>query len=164
MAFVAMLFGIIMAGLLSFTHEKMVTIELRHKSPSIENCQFIFRMLQEQRAHNQTMSSPFSLPSQNIDLTNWMNAAYYGNIHIGTPPQTFTVVFDTGSSNLWVPSSDCMSISCKLHNQYSSKDSSSFVRNGTAFAIVYGTGQVGGIISEVTLGIGLLLIDDNRKL
>lgn len=83
-----------------------------------------------------------------IPITNFMDAQYYGEVSIGTPAQTFKVIFDTGSSNLWVPSHSCWSIPCWTHTTYTSSSSSSYVSNGTAFNITYGSGAVTGITSQ----------------
>merc|ERR1719389_650701 len=49
---------------------------------------------------------------------------YFGDISVGTPRQTFVVVYDTGSGNLIVPGTSCDSLACKKHRQYSTSQSS----------------------------------------
>jgi hypothetical protein len=54
-------------------------------------------------------------------------------------------VFDTGSSNLWVPSKECkLSPACYLHKYFDSSKSSTYATNGTKFNITYGSGAVVG--------------------
>lgn len=85
-------------------------------------------------------------------------SADYSTIAIGSPPQEFKVVLDTGSSNLWVPSSDCSSIACYLHSKYDHSGSSTYKKNGSEFGIRYGSGEVAGYISQDTVQIGDLKI------
>ncbi|KAF8450276.1 Asp-domain-containing protein [Boletus edulis BED1] len=93
-----------------------------------------------------------------VPLSNFMNAQYYTEISLGTPPQTFKVILDTGSSNLWVPSVDCRSIACFLHAKYDSSTSSSHKANGSDFSIQYGSGSMEGFVSRDKLVFGDLSI------
>ncbi|KAI0195218.1 vacuolar protease A-like protein [Xylaria flabelliformis] len=93
-----------------------------------------------------------------LPISNFMNAQYFSEISIGTPPQDFKVILDTGSSNLWVPSQSCGSIACFLHSKYDSSSSSTYKKNGTDFEIRYGSGSLSGFVSQDDVTIGDLKI------
>ncbi|KAG0334728.1 hypothetical protein BG004_000288 [Podila humilis] len=83
-------------------------------------------------------------------------SGYYGQVQLGNPPQSFDVVFDTGSSDLWIPSSKCVEDGCLSHQRFFGTSSSTYqtITPTQTFEIEYGTGDVTGFISEdiVTMG------------
>ncbi|XP_051225289.1 aspartic proteinase oryzasin-1 [Lolium perenne] len=94
-----------------------------------------------------------------VILKNYLNAQYYGEVGIGTPSQNFTVIFDTGSSNLWVPSSKCyFSIACYLHKSYRARRSSTYKKKGKWVSIHYGTGAIVGYISQDSVQVGGVVV------
>jgi len=97
-------------------------------------------------------------------LKNYMDAQYYGEISIGTPPQNFTVIFDTGSSNLWIPSKKCpfYDIACMLHHRYDSGSSSSYTDDGRKMEIQYGTGSMKGFISKDTVCVAGICVQNQE--
>ena len=101
--------------------------------------------------------------SENVVIKDYSNAQYYGSIEIGSPPQKFTVIFDTGSSNLWVPKVNCKNCGYWFINggksKYDEAKSSSFVRDGSDFHIQYGSGDVRGYFSvdSVTLAEDIVI-------
>ncbi|NXE30319.1 PEPA protein, partial [Ardeotis kori] len=86
-------------------------------------------------------------------LQNYLDTEYYGTISIGTPPQDFTVVFDTGSSNLWVPSVYCSSPACSNHKRFNPAASSTYVGTNDSLSIAYGTGSMTGILGYDTVTV-----------
>mmetsp|Transcript_41215 Transcript_41215/g.76653 ORF Transcript_41215/g.76653 Transcript_41215/m.76653 type:complete len:401 (+) Transcript_41215:88-1290(+) len=91
-----------------------------------------------------------------LTLRNQLNAQYSGTIEIGTPGQPIKVLFDTGSSNLWVPSSAGLETHRLLnyHSGFSSKESSTFQDGSLSFRFFYGSGGVSGKFCSDDVSIG----------
>merc|ERR1719461_1216407 len=96
--------------------------------------------------------------NDDVPLTSYKQSQYYGTIQIGTPKKDFIVLFDTGSSNLWVPASNCTNCASG-HAQYNPSASSSFKANGTEFEIQYGTGSMKGFVVHDKIDLGGLVTD-----
>jgi len=95
-------------------------------------------------------------------VVNLDNEEYYGSVYIGTPPQYFTCILDTGSSNLWVPDNNCTSVSCNGKHAYQSDKSSTYKANGEPITIDYGTGSMKGVLAYDTVVMGGLTVKNQE--
>mmetsp|Transcript_7816 Transcript_7816/g.17162 ORF Transcript_7816/g.17162 Transcript_7816/m.17162 type:complete len:466 (+) Transcript_7816:67-1464(+) len=113
---------------------------------------------------NNDTSVPVAVSAEpgEIHLHNLQNLQYYGPISIGTPPQTFEVVFDTGSSNIWVPSSACTRCDGQVqHNKFSSYQSSSYRDvSSERVTLNYGSGGCYGYLGADRVMLGDAVLDD----
>ncbi|GAA5935111.1 uncharacterized protein JCM15063_003152 [Sporobolomyces koalae] len=84
------------------------------------------------------------------------NSVWAGSLSIGSSSQTFNINFDTGSADLWVPSTSCTSAACSPHSKYDpSKSSTSQSVPGKKLSITYGDGSAtqGAVYTDsVTVG------------
>ncbi|KAJ4480255.1 putative aspartic protease [Lentinula aciculospora] len=77
-----------------------------------------------------------------------------GAFSIGNPPQNFLVDFDTGSSDLWIPSSSCKGSICSAKHKYNAGNSSTSKKLSGTFSISYGDGStVSGPILQDTVTV-----------
>mmetsp|Transcript_97098 Transcript_97098/g.231042 ORF Transcript_97098/g.231042 Transcript_97098/m.231042 type:complete len:525 (-) Transcript_97098:120-1694(-) len=93
-------------------------------------------------------------------------SAYYGEISVGTPPQAFEVVFDTGSGHLVLPSIMCRSDTCLNHRRYRRRaslvakdidvDGTPVLPNQARdqITVSYGTGEITGIFVQDKVCLG----------
>uniref|UniRef100_A0A6N2LWK5 Peptidase A1 domain-containing protein n=1 Tax=Salix viminalis TaxID=40686 RepID=A0A6N2LWK5_SALVM len=93
-----------------------------------------------------------------VALKNYLDAQYYGEIGVGTPPQKFIVIFDTGSSNLWVPSSKCYLSELIAENRLMVV----LCYAGKSAEIQYGSGSISGFFSNDAVKVGNLAVKDQE--
>ncbi|XP_030078160.1 pepsin A [Microcaecilia unicolor] len=111
---------------------------------------------------------PYNLPSSSsldfnaeesiVPLVNHLDIDYFGMIQIGTPPQDFTVIFDTGSTELWVPSTYCHNSACLKHRRFDPNQSSTFQPTNQKIAVHYGTGAMTAVLGRDVVQVGSVTV------
>jgi len=80
-----------------------------------------------------------------------LQLAWAGEITIGTPPQTFSVDFDTGSADLFVPCATCTTSQCAAVALFKCSASKTCTSTSQQFTILYGSGTVTGNVDNDTV-------------
>lgn len=125
-----------------------------------------FRAANERRMNymaaqtRQRLSDTYKIDVDSVPIVPMINvgdAEYVGPVSIGTPAQVFDVVYDTGSSNLWVPDSTCTS--CLNQNKFNSSRSATYQKcvdpsYGCSLFLPYGSGTVLGFLANDTATVG----------
>ncbi|KAI8969275.1 aspartic peptidase domain-containing protein [Mycotypha africana] len=110
-----------------------------------------------ERGYIQHSSNNSSTPD--VLLYNDFGQIYLAEISVGTPPQNFTVIVDTQSSDLWIPSIQCDSRMCRNHTFNSSASSTFQPFNKTIpYGYYYGSNSINGSYARDTITIGGLVV------
>ncbi|KAF9206633.1 hypothetical protein BGZ49_002089 [Haplosporangium sp. Z 27] len=109
-----------------------------------------------------------AVKSGSVPLTDVSNdSEYYGVVSVGTPGQAIRLDFDTGSSDIWFPSSSCKTKACLNHRRFNASKSKTFKKDGRSWTMEYGDGSgasgilgsdivnVGGIKVRQTIGLSI---------
>ncbi|CRG95600.1 plasmepsin IV [Plasmodium gallinaceum] len=94
--------------------------------------------------------------NDSVELDEVSNVMFYGEAEVGDDKQKFTFIFDTGSANLWVPSTKCSSKGCTTKHIYDSSKSKTYEEDGEKAEITYGSGSIKGFFSKDLVTIGHL--------
>jgi len=107
-----------------------------------------------------------------VKLKNWGYTQFVGTLDIGVPPQSLRVIYDTGSSNTWLPGHDCSEASCDKYGKYDHHQSRSYTEVMTQeglgearnphFYIKYGSGLVRGKVISDDISLGGITLDKAR--
>jgi hypothetical protein len=106
-------------------------------------------------ANNPTAENSLGLDIEAQDV------GYLATIQMGTPPQNFLILMDSGSADLWVGAENCQSDGgggCGNHNFLGAQSSSTFKDTQKPFSVTYGTGDVSGNIIQDDISVAGLAL------
>ncbi|KAG2037516.1 aspartic peptidase domain-containing protein [Suillus americanus] len=115
----------------------------------------------------EALRKKYGYPATNVKSTNSKRAStaaipitdeendssYSGVVSIGTPPQNFNLVLDTGSSDLWVATTSCTSCGSDIP-EFDPSKSSTYKATSSQLEIDYGSGSAQGIVAQDSVTFG----------
>ncbi|XP_015718538.1 pepsin A-like [Coturnix japonica] len=147
-------------GLAVATHALMTKVTLQQKKTKqrvLQDSRVLGELLLQQAP---SLAVKHHCTTSKESLENYMDLSYVGTISIGTPPQHFSVIFDTGSANMWVPSVYCTSLACANHRRFDPARSSTYHSTNTSVAAWYGTGSMVGVLAYDTVMVGSIQVQN----
>lgn len=156
--------GVVKIPLNKIPDEEMVAMHLERGKLFFEQQK---KQISEKKLRTRDLKNTITLEDntpENIIIKDFQNAQYFGEVKIGTPSQNFRVIFDTGSSNLWVPREGCQNCGSKWlgkKDKFNPETSTTFVEDGADFNIQYGSGPVSGKFGQdkVVLAENIAIVD-----
>ncbi|EKM57764.1 uncharacterized protein PHACADRAFT_90884 [Phanerochaete carnosa HHB-10118-sp] len=106
---------------------------------------------------------PTAANSLGLDIEAY-DVGYIATVQMGTPPQDFKLLMDSGSADLWVGGEQCQSTeggNCGNHTFLGNQSSSSFVDLGSQFQVTYGSGAVQGDIVTDNINVAGLALNNH---
>lgn len=141
------------------------TVPLKHAHRTEKEEQHFFSKISTHHTHlrefardlnigNKTLFDNGKVKEFAMHLSDIKNSQYVGRIQVGTPGQSFDVIFDSGSSNLWINSVECPSEACMIHNRFDHSKSDTFKPVGMDMSVRFGTGSIDGFLGQDTFTFG----------
>ena len=111
------------------------------------------------RSPNQVSSraGEWEMPLNNLLNVRSTQAQYSGEVHFGTPAQTFQLLFDTGSSWTWVNDVRCST--CYSASHFNHSQSTSYRPTDSLYDLEYGSGRGTARLCYETVGVELGSVD-----
>ncbi|KAK0408933.1 hypothetical protein QR680_004247 [Steinernema hermaphroditum] len=136
--------------LLAYVHLSHALVRIPLKKISVPSSQVI---------SGTRRAAVINRPPPHIPVLDYQNVQYAADISLGVPPQVFRVVFDTGSSDLWVIGKNCTSRWCDGQNgekksKFNDTASITFIKSTQTFDIQYASGDTSGVVGYDVLTFG----------
>ncbi|KAI8149027.1 aspartic peptidase domain-containing protein [Fennellomyces sp. T-0311] len=106
-------------------------------------------------------SLPLDKRADTAPLYNALGREYMIEVGIGTPAQKFNLTLDTGSAELWVPSTECPVKTCP-YGRFDPSKSATYEASIQAFAIEYGVGSANGTYGADTVTVGTAKVEKQK--